>query len=417
MAGENIRLTKPHVMFKDGYFYMFDDDTGMLVQKTDDGLTAFSYPFDELLDKPIVSAEYDGVNFWSMEEGSAANTLVIKRWRIQNYTCKLQEALTLASPSHVFSSNAFTVEHYHCTISGSYSSGDTIITAYDTTNSPGALPGELTPGMTVTIGPNILGQFETRDVQYVHGTEITLADPLEHSYSDKAILLFYNNFWLFNNANGTDTANAALYKISAYSGSVLSKYPSGIYSDIKAATFSEISHFDGIGTVNALLYVKASNLLFVNINSTNLDYYGSMTMDNLTKDQTEIYDVFDLFVRGNDVFRLQHKATYFGQDVTFDGYHYQPATFNTMVASIGLTASPNVLAANNISASSITARVKDQFGQPVQGRLVYFATDSDGSIVSGQEIVNTDHNGEAVSTFRSGSVAELAYIFARVDQV
>jgi len=417
MSGTNINLTKPHVMFKEGYFYMFDDDTGMLLQKTDDGITSFSYPLDNLLSKVVVSAEYDGVNFWSMEVGDTTGTLVIKRWRIENYICKLQETVPIVSPSHVFNSTAFTVEHYHCTINGSYSVGSTIINVNGTLNSPDDLPGELLPGMTVTIGPNILGKFETINVQYVDGNEITLTDPLENAYSNTDNLLFYNNFWLFNNANGTDINNAALYKISAYSGSVLATFPSAIYTDIKATTFSEISHFDAIGTVNALLYVKATNLLFVNIRSATLEYYGSMTMDNIDTDQLNVFDVYDLFVRDHDVFRLQLIATYFAQTEAWSRYNYQPATFNTMVSSIGLTASPNVLAANGISTSTITARVRDQFSQPVQGRLVYFETEGDGVIVDGQEIVNSDQNGEAVTTFRSGIVAELAVVLARVDQV
>ena len=53
MAGnENLKLRKPHMTYVDGYFYMFDDDTDMLLAKTDDGITSFSYPFDTLLTDP-----------------------------------------------------------------------------------------------------------------------------------------------------------------------------------------------------------------------------------------------------------------------------------------------------------------------------------------------------------------------------
>jgi hypothetical protein len=84
-----------------------------------------------------------------------------------------------------------------------------------------------------------------------------------------------------------------------------------------------------------------------------------------------------------------------------------------------MTATPNIIAANEVSVSELTARVKDQFLQPIAGRLIYFsvATESTGVIVDGQEYVNTDSDGLAVSTYRSGLDAELVQIIARVQQV
>ena len=38
---ENLKFRKPHMTNVDGYFYMFDDDTDMLLAKSDDGFTAF----------------------------------------------------------------------------------------------------------------------------------------------------------------------------------------------------------------------------------------------------------------------------------------------------------------------------------------------------------------------------------------
>jgi len=422
---DNLNFRKPHMTFVDGYFYMFDDDTDMLLQKTDDGVTAFSYPFDTLMGVPINSIEHDGVNFWSMENnddavgddpGTESGVMTIRRWRIHNYACKLQDTLVLSNPSHVFDAETFTVEHYHCTISGGYSAGETIITVDSDDNS---LPGELQAGMSVTIGPNNDGDFETIDVQHVVGNIVTLADPLENSYSDGQDFLFYNYIWLFNNYNGTDDSTGALYKISAYSGSVINKTSGGVYKDVKACTFAEIDHFTEFGTVNSLMYVKASNLLFININSSTLAYYGSMAMDTVEADEVTLIDVYDLAVYNKNLYRLQRRANYFGSVEAWSQYNYQAATFNSMVASIGLVVSPNVIAANGVSVADIVARVKDQFAQPVVGRLVYFSVDpnNQGSIVSGQEIVNTDSNGEANSSYTAGTIAELVKLLARVDQV
>lgn len=406
---ENLKFRKPHMTSVDGYFYMFDNDTDMLLAKADDGATAFSYPFDTLMSETVVSAEHDGINYWSLEPGTTG-VMLIRRWRIENYICKLKETITLSNPSHTFTSNAFTVEHYHCTISGTYSPGDTMITIDAET-----MPGNLVTGMTVTI--KSATTFETIVVQDVNDTVITLADPLEGSYSDGDVLLFYNYIWLFNDAYGTDSTKGALYKIQAYSGSVISYVSSGAYRDIKATTFYEIDHFTDYGSVNALMFVKASNLLFVNVHDPQLSYYGSMAMDTINVDEVTIIPVYDIAVNGKNLYRLQKAATYFGATSSWSNYSYQPATFNSMVASISVTASPNVIAANQVSTSALTARVKDQFGQPVVARLVYFEDDdADGEIVTGAGGVNTNSDGEAYAVYRSGLSARLVAITARVDQ-
>ena len=413
MSTDNLKFRKPHMTFIDGYFYMFDDDTDMLLQKTDDGLTAFSYPFDTLLTETISSIEYDGINFWSMEDGDSSDTVVIRRWRIENYTCKLQGTpITLSDPTHKFDSEAFTVEHYHCTVSGGYVPGDTTITLQSD-----IIPGDLSSEMTVTIGPNVNGEHETYNVQSTINNTITLANPLLYTYTEGDPLIFYNYIWLFNNADELDTDTGALYKINAYgSGSIVSKTSGGIYKDVKATTFSEISHFTSIGIVNSLMYVKASNLFFVDISTSTLDYYGSMAMDTIEGDDTTIIEVYDLSVYDKNLYRLQLKATYFGVTTDFSNYSYQAATFESMVASIGLSAVPNVIAANTISVSYITAKVRDQFLNPIINHEVYFSVDGTGSIVSGQESMFTNTEGNATSAYRSGDVAELVNVLARVDQ-
>lgn len=409
MANENLKFRKPHMTNVDGYFYMFDDDTDMLLAKADDGTTAFSYPFDTLTSETVLSAEHDGVNFWTLEP-STSNVMVIRRQRIENYICTLKQTISLSSPSHYFNSEAFTVEHYHCTISGSYSPGATSITLTET-----SMPGQLNGGMDITLKNDTY--LETITVQTVVGNVITLSDPITNSYIDSDELLFYNFIWVFNNADGTDTSKGALYKINAYSGSVVQKVESGAYRDISACTFAEVDHFTSFGAVNSLMFVKASNLLFIDISSFPLSYYGSMAMDTIESNDVTIIEVYDISMKERNLYRLQLKATYYGTTSSWSQYNYQPATFNPMVASISLEASPNVIAANQVSSSAITARVKDQFGQPIVARLVYFTEDDpDGEITSGGGGTNTDSKGEAAAVYRAGMSARLVKITATVDQ-
>jgi len=410
VADENLKFRKPHMTFVDGYFYTFDEDTDMLLAKSDDGATAFSYPFDTLLTSSITSLEYDGINFWTMEDG-VNSSLIIKRWRIENYMCCLKQIVNLENAAITYDASAFTVEHYHCTISGSYSSGEYSIFLNED------FPGDLESGMTITLISN--SDVETIVVQDTnsYNNEIVLADPLENSYEEGDTLLFFNYLWVFNNANGNSVSTGALYKISAYSGIVVQKFPSGAYKDVTACTFSEVDHFTEFGAVNSLMFVKASNLLFINISETPLKYYGSMAMDTIEANNTTIITVYDIAIFNKNLYRLQKKATYYGSTSAWAEYSYQPATFNQMVASISITASPNVIAANQVSTADLKAKIRDQFGQPVQSKLVYFEDDDgDGSIISGAGGTNTNELGEAVAVYKSGLSARLVKITATVNQ-
>lgn len=407
----NINFKRQHLIVKDGYFFIFDDDTDMLFQKTDDGHTAFSYPLDTLLSNPILSAEWDGVFFWTMEEG-ATNSMVIRRWFIENYICKQKQIINLNEVAgHKYSADTFTIEHYHTTLSGAASAGTSTLYVDDYADLA-------TTGMYATVGPNSSGNTETITVHDNGVGYIELTDNLEYSYAIDDEVNFYKNIWLFNNFDGEDSSNGALYKINAYTGSYITKYPGAAYKDVKSSTFANIDSFTEYGAKDMLVYVKASNLLFIDISGAgvSLPYYGSMIMDNISSDEITILPVYDLSIYQKNIYRLQLAATIFGSTEQWSTYNYQSATLNSFVSSIAVDAYPNVIAANGVSSSTITAKVKDQFGQPVAGRLVYFSDDDDIGSISGGTPINTDSQGNAVTAYTAGTSAREVKIIATVEQ-
>ena len=80
-----------------------------------------------------------------------------------------------------------------------------------------------------------------------------------------------------------------------------------------------------------------------------------------------------------------------------------------------MAAYPAIIAANGISTTDIIAIVKDQFLQPVVGRLVYFSENGDGSIIGGTPI-NTDSEGLSQTIYRSGTTAQEVKVTAVVEQ-
>jgi len=94
MAYENIKLRKRNFVAVGGYFYSIDEELDALVMKTDDATYAFTYPLDTALTQPISSLEHDGYNFWSLEQ--YGNGVVVRRWYINNYICKLRDTMNLS---------------------------------------------------------------------------------------------------------------------------------------------------------------------------------------------------------------------------------------------------------------------------------------------------------------------------------
>jgi hypothetical protein len=440
MAYENIVFRKANMTMVDGYFYMMDLDQDALIVKTDDGTQSFSYPMDTVIDEytsisptptdptyggKIKSLEYDGRNFWTLENLNT-KSVVIRRWYINNYVLKLRNTFTIASGiSHWFDSRAFTVEHYHIQFSADEyaSSSNLSVTASGLT-----LPALLESGMTVTLGPNSAGQVEELTVNSVGVDFINVNGTTSYNFAAGDPITFYNRIWLFNNYYGTSNATGALYAIDAYTGSVTgSIYPDGAYKDIESCTFYDLSSvvtssgspIFGAGT-NTIAYAKATNLIFLDPEDLYTSH-GSMSMDNLEQNQSSIIPIFDMAIEGVNIYRLQQRATYYGTTYTWTigPFNYQLSTLQPFVTSISLRANPAILPANGVNNSTITAIVKDQYNSPMVGKIVYFTDDDTAGSNPGNittAYVNTNGNGVAVTSYKAGTTAREVKITATVQQ-
>lgn len=417
MAYENVRLRKQNFAIVNGYFWMMDEDTDSIVVKTDDGTLAFSYPLDTTISQTVKSMEFDGRNVWTLRS-TGTDKLTIDRWYINNYVCTLRNSFDLVpSVTHKFSSDAFTVEHYHTVFTADEPSGSSVISVMD--------GSQLASGYTVTFGPNLLGQVEEKTVSSASAGSIQINGTTTYNYAVNDPICFYKRIWLFNNYDGTSSATGALYNIDAYTGSVVTKRAGGAFKDIKACTFFDVPRYVLNRNVapsviypkyNSLCYIKGTNLIF--LNPDNLDSsYGSMTMDNIEADQATNIAIYDLTMEGTNIYRLQRKATYYGSTGTFENYtyNYQLSSLNSFITSISLRADPAILPANGVNPSTITAIVRDQFNLPVQQKQVFFTEDDpNGAITSSP--VNTDSDGIAQTTYIAGTAAREVRITATAQQ-
>jgi len=415
---ENLKLMKRNFTVDQGYFYMFDEAQDNLLQKTDDGNTSFTYPFDTLMTKEVLSAEFDGVYFWSLEEGSGSNDMIIKQWKIDNYICKLQKTFNFVeSGSHKYESEAFSVEHYHTTLDGVTASGTNTLylNKYSDHYSMNFTTTSGDP-LTLHLGPNSNGEEEDVEVNTTISGAVTIGGNTQYGYTSGDKVNYYTHIWMFNNYNGIDSSTGALYKIDAYTGDYITKYPGGAYKDVSAATFYNVDSFTDYGNVDTLAYVKGTNTLFIDISQPTLPYYGSMVMDNVKKDEATLIKIYDMVMDDQNVYRLQQGATYYGYDYAWTYYSYQLSSLDSFVTSISLVAYPAIIAANQVSTSDIIAMVKDQFLQPIISRLVYFSDDNTLGEITGGTPINTDSNGKAQTVYKSGTDATEVKITAVVEQ-
>jgi hypothetical protein len=398
----------------DGYFFTFDYAQDALLQKTDDGNTAFSYPFDVLLTNQIRSSEFDGVFFWSLENPGGVN-ITIKRWKIDNYICKLQQTFSYTGGgSHTYDCEAFTVAHYHDTLVSGISVSGTLV-SLDTYGNTDLMDFSSTTGsgLILHLGPNSNGEEENVEINTAVSGVINLTSGTTYAYDPGDPVNFYTYLWVFNDYDGIDSSTGALYKFDAHSGAYITRYAGGAYKDVGACTFYNVNSFTDYGDVDALCYIKGTNTLFVDVDSPTLSYYGSMVMTNIQSDEATVIPIVDLAMDDQNVYRLQQIPD--GGSGAWTQYSYLLSTLDAFVTSISLAAYPAIIAANGVSTATIRAIVRDQFLQPIVGRLVYFSDDDTAGYITASPI-STVSNGSAQTYYKSGTSAREVKITAVVEQ-
>ena len=431
MAYENIQVIYPNFTGEDGYFYNFDYANDNFIVKTDDGNVAFTYPLDTGITYAVQSLEFDGFNFWTLENDPGTK-IIIRRWQISNYVLTLKDTFIKNSDgSDRYDSSAFTVEHYHF----QFSSDELVLN--DTTIScddPKAIISDISTRVfnprVVRLGPSTApgyeGEWEEFTVQASNAVSFGISAPgIQNKYLQGDPIHVYGDIWVFNNYFGV-ASEGAMYKFNGILGSFLEKHGGNEYYNITACTFAVIE--DGLtNAVNALAYVRGSNMLFKDVKGadgggpaspTYMENYGSMAMDNRQTGGAEI-EVYDLIIDGKNIYRLQDEATYYGSTAPFSGgrYSYQLATTTPFIFSISLQATPAVIPADaGVGYSDITGVVKSQFLLPIVGKLVTFAHDDPNGYLTGTNPDTTDADGVVTITYHSGTTAREVTITATAQQ-
>lgn len=429
---KNIRLVNPNMTRSLGYFYSFDHQTDVMVKKADDGTLAFAYPLDTTVANTIRSLEFDGESFWTMDritEGTANAGFRIRRWVIENFVMSLQQTFVYQSNSNdIFESAAFTVEKYEGTIVANGAENTSLLNV--SFGGISTIFDLLTPGTTLFLGPSTKSGFTGQTLRVTVNSKtspnlVTLTAPKTVGFNPSDKVVFSKNLWIFNENYLLQTGVGALYKTSLSDGSILSRTQGGAFKGIDGAGFHNVQGFQ-VGTALEsfngyyLLFIRSSNLLFIDVNDTNLPVVLSAIQNNINAATTTVFTVSDLGIEGNTIFRLQTQFNVNGSETTETTFNYQLATFRPFPTAIALTATPAIIPAGaGASTSVISATVTDQYDLPFvtsPASKIQFATSGGGtgSSLSSTGLINLDSSGQASVTYNSGATAGLVTITATV---
>lgn len=402
MTYENIRFPKEHFALVDGYFYFVDEVANVLYKKVSDGSVAFTYPIIETIGPKIVNClDFDGRYFWTLQQGTTTQDVVIKKWYLENYVCKLKDTLYLTNNvDHSFSSISFSLECYNTTLSEDLLTNAVSInlTNYYT---------KVTPGTIITIGPNDAGQYEDVTVTGTidEGT-LGLNFFVKYDYDLGTPVYFNKNIWLINKYT-YKVLTGSIYKISLPQKEIVQVIASPDYTSITASCF----YTDGEDAY--ILLAIGTNLRFLNLDTLVVE--KTMTMDNIKINQSTLIPVKAMQIEEETLYRLQTAATYFGVDYSFTTKNYQPSPLRSFVDSVSVDAMPKILPSNGINVAKITAVVNDQYSHPAQNKAVRFYDSDDVGYMTTSETY-TGLNGTAISYYKAGIVPKTVVILALATQ-
>jgi hypothetical protein len=321
----------------------------------------------------------------------------IKRWELSivSTQLKLQDTITLNSVgSNYFDCEAMAVEHYETSFQTAVSSGTGIIEI--------ASLDSIEVGDILLLGPSradlngTVRSYEYVEVATISGGDVYItASGINYDYADGDPICVWKNIYLFSDVGqGNDSTRGSLYTIDPNDGAVLEVDNSGVYADVRAASWSRYNSYPA--------FVKESQLIY--IDPIDYELKISHTLNNIKADRTSLWTVYDLVLDEEDIYRLQLGRTDADNNgnLANEGWGSSYNTVNDFTPAYTRSVDVNVrdgILLNSPSipqTTSVTFTVKDQYGNGRgPGLQVDISEDPNGAgSFAGSNPRFTDVNGQ-----------------------
>lgn len=370
-----------------GFFYTVSKNLSALLKVEADGTVVDTYTVtNSQLRNPVKELHYDGTFFWTLEDLPSNLGLVIKKWRLYPHKTfafpsvspvefRWQDELTLIHGSGIrWSASSFAVEHYHRSFDGSFAKGSSTIRLNSAEH--------LNVGDVLYLGPSGFGGFVGNEEQItILGVNHTTQDisfsksgGLENSYLSSDPIDCHKSVFLFNDHSfsGIEDFKGNIVQFFWATKNVIKSDQGAKYAFVTAADFDQ----------TYLSWVRATQILKLDIFSTTYDLSSSLEANLLESDLTTVIPVYDLIadLNGNLYFKLQQKETtedlgtgVFTTASFVPEYNFQTQSIIPVVNSTAMLFDTRYArplpSADKIN---IQAVVRDQFNFPVFGKSVQF---------------------------------------------
>lgn len=209
----------------------------------------------------VISLQYDGIYFWTLQKILGTDEPVIRKWLVRNCVCELiKEIMIINTSDNLYNSDAFAVEHYITELSDTTSSGGNTIHMdeyYDTV---------VTSGSILSIGNNGDDNLEDVVVSNVVGNDVILDSGLLYDHSDGTKIITSPSLFLFNNYTGTSSTNGSLIQLDASTGDFITMDYTSEYKNVTAATFARVqSLLRNYSDASTVIFIKNTEARFINM--------------------------------------------------------------------------------------------------------------------------------------------------------
>lgn len=394
MAFENVQFEHGNMAISiDGTeFYTIDHVNGKLISKTSSGSLIFSNFLDTSVTE-VVSLNYDGAYFWSLERSGNVGFRV-RKWLIgSDGLVRVQEEFSFSSDAiNNFDCYTMAVEFYSDSLDGPVPTGTSTFDVND--------GSEIRVGDRITIGPSTAGGFsgETFETDVVgkSGTTVTISPATTVGFNSGNDLFFTRNFFVFSDSSQGNAQVGGLYKFDT-NGNLVSVDSSNLYKFVRASTFFQ----------NYVMFVRGGEVIWLNPDTQAI--FKSQAIDNLDETRSTHRTTYDLAGFSNTLYRLEkERVTFDSGDDTYDTEVWADYNFNTSstvpeVYFVAVKAEPPVIhrsVTGLTPESRITVQVLDQFRTPVFNQSVSLSS-TKGSLspISG----TTDADGIVTSTYTAST--------------